>query len=165
MAAAAIGWPVLVKAVDAEKGTITFDDVKASPEIAGKIFFVAQDAGIEIDRKPGKLAGIPAGAWVSVTLSADQQTARRLQAEGPSFPLAAVKAVDLEKHSITFEEDRQPPEIAGKTLPVAKDAEINIGRMPGQLFAVRPGGTIAAPIGPPREALEAPGLRFRSAAC
>src|SRR5262249_29104007 len=118
---------VPVKAVDAAKNTITVDD-KAPAEVAGKTLAVAPDANIEIDGKPGKLAGIPAGTFVNLGLSVDQQTARNLQAEGPNLGGCGgsmVKAVDAANNTITFD-DKAIAEVAGKTFPVAKDAWILI---------------------------------------
>jgi RNA polymerase sigma factor (sigma-70 family) len=133
----------LVKAVDAAKGTITFDDDKAPEELAGRTFPVARDAAIQIDGKPGKLASVPPGANVNLSLSADQKTARALAAEGRSFPGALVKAVDAAKGTITFDDDRAPEELAGKTLSVAKDAAIRIDGKPGNLTALPPGVNIS----------------------
>ena len=54
----------MVKAVDVEKGTITFDD-KASAAVAGRTFPVAKDANILIDGQPSPLSGLPVGAFVN----------------------------------------------------------------------------------------------------
>jgi RNA polymerase sigma factor (sigma-70 family) len=134
----------LVKAVDVEKNTITFDD-KARPEVAGKTFTVAKDANIAIDGKPGTLAGVPAGAYVDLRLTVDQQTARSLNAQGPQVLCdcggSLVKAVDVEKNTITFD-DKARPEVAGKTFTLAKDANIAIDGKPGRLAGV-PAGAYA----------------------
>src|SRR5262249_39294335 len=88
---------VLVKAVDVENSTITFDD-KAPAAVAGRTFRVARDAHITIDSKPGKLADLPPGAFVSLTFSVDQKTVQ-LHASGPSNVCdcggSLVKAVDV----------------------------------------------------------------------
>jgi RNA polymerase sigma factor (sigma-70 family) len=133
---------VLVKAVDADKGTITFEDERQPPEVAGKTFPVAKDAFVQIDGKPGKLAGVPPGAFVNLYLSADQKTVRNLAAEGRQFQGVLVKAVDADKGTITFEDERQPPEVAGKTFPVAKDAFVQIDGKPGKLAGVPPGASV-----------------------
>ena len=65
----------MVKAVDAEKNTITLTEQEGE-----KTFAVAKDAAIEIDGKPGKLAGIPPGVFVSVNLSV------RKEMGGPGLP-------------------------------------------------------------------------------
>jgi RNA polymerase sigma factor (sigma-70 family) len=125
-----------VKAVDAEQGTITFDDDMVPAELVGKTFPVARDADIRIDGKPGKLAEVPPGAVVQLLgLHVDQKTARRLWAQGPESG-GLVKAVDAEKGTITFDDDMTPPELAGKTLPVARDADIRIDGKPGKLAGV-----------------------------
>ena len=65
-----VGSPV--KAVDAENHTIAFDD-KVRAELAGKTFRVAPDAFILIDGKRGKLADLPAGAFVNLGFSVDRK--------------------------------------------------------------------------------------------
>ncbi len=129
-----------VKAVDAERHTITFDE-KAPPELAGKTLGVARDAGISIDGKPGKLASVPAGAYVNMGLSPDRQTALYVHAQGPNLGEcggSCVKAVDAERHTITFD-DKAPPELAGKTFTVAQGAGVSIDGKRGKLADVPPG--------------------------
>jgi hypothetical protein len=74
----------VVAAVAAEKNTITFDD-KAPAALAGKTVPVAKDADLRIDGKAARLVALPAGASLELTLSADQQTVRRIQAAGAQF--------------------------------------------------------------------------------
>ncbi len=132
----------LVKAVDADRSTLTFDAERAPPELAGKTLSVAKEASIQVDGKPGKLTGVPAGAILNVTLSVDQQAVRILQAEGPQFPGALVKAVDTPKGSITFDTERTPEVLAGKTFPVAPDAGVLIDGRPAPLAGVPPGANV-----------------------
>jgi hypothetical protein len=130
----------LMTAVDAEKNTITFDD-KARQEVAGKTFTVAKDANVNIDGKPGKLSGLPAGAFVNLTFSVDGKTVRQLNAQGPrcaAHDVALVKAVDVKKHTVTFD-DKAPAVVAGKTFAVARDARISIDGKPGKLADLPPG--------------------------
>jgi RNA polymerase sigma factor (sigma-70 family) len=134
---------VRVKAVDAGKNTITFEDDRQLAELAGKTFPVAKGTNVLIDGKPGKLAGLPPGVFVSVTLSADQKTIRGIQAQGPGYQAVLVKAVDAEQNTVTFEDDKlydkQPAEVAGKTFPVARDANVLTDGKPGKLVGVLPG--------------------------
>ncbi len=124
-----------VKAVDATLNTITFDD-KARAEVAGKTFPISKGANIVIDGKPGKLTDVPSGAYVSLRLSVDRQTAIHVHAQGPGGICdcggSLVTAVDAEKHTITFD-DKCRAEVAGKTFAVAKDALIAIDGKPGKL--------------------------------
>jgi hypothetical protein len=125
---------VPVKAVDAEKNTITIDE-PAPEDVAGTTFAVAPDASITIDGKPGKLAGIPAGSFVNLGLSVDSQTARNLQAEGPNLGECGgspVSAIDVMNNTITFDE-KAAPAVAGKTFTLLKDAWITIDNRQGQL--------------------------------
>jgi hypothetical protein len=121
----------LVAAVDVEKRTITFD-AKAPAEIAGKTFPVMQGVWIQIDNKPGKLADLPAGALVNLTLTVDQQTARLVNANGPRFS-GVVKAVDAEKNTVTVDTT---------TWTVAKDALIVIDGKQGPLSGLPIGTSV-----------------------
>jgi hypothetical protein len=133
----------MVKAVDVEKSTITFDD-KARAEVAGKTFRVAEDAFILIDGKPGKLSGLPAGAFVNLTFAVDRETIRHLNAQGPQVSDCSgslVKAVDVERSTITFD-DKARVELAGKTFPVADNASITIDGKPGKLSGLPAGAFV-----------------------
>jgi hypothetical protein len=121
-----------VKAVDAEKGTITFDD-KARAEVAGKTFIVAKDANFAIDGKPGKLADIPVGAYVSMTLSADRQTARQVHAQGPPVS-GVVKGVDAQRNTLTVDD---------RTYTVASDTSVTIDGQRGQLAGLPVGANVS----------------------
>jgi RNA polymerase sigma factor (sigma-70 family) len=118
----------VLKAVDAGKSTVTFDD-RAQPGAAGKTFNVAKGTFISIDGKPGKLAGVPNGASVNLQLCADQQTVRSLSAEGAAVS-GLVKAVDAAKRTVTLNDT---------TYPVAKNAHIGIDHKPGDLTGLPAG--------------------------
>jgi len=132
-----------VKAVDSANSTITFDD-KAPATVAGKTLPVAPGASIEVDGKPGKLAGIPAGAFVNVRLSVDAQTVLHVQAEGPNLGGcggSCVSAVDAANNTITFN-DKGPADVAGKTFGVAKDAWVQMDARPGKLAQLPAGSYV-----------------------
>jgi hypothetical protein len=134
-----------VKAVDAEKGAITFDDAKAPPEVAGKTFPVMKDPHVTIDGEPGKLAAVPPGAVISLYLCVDQKTVCAIDAGGPVFEgvhAAVVKAVNPAKNTITFDEDKSPPEVAGITFPLAKNASITIDSRPAKLAEIPTGAVV-----------------------
>jgi RNA polymerase sigma factor (sigma-70 family) len=120
-----------VKAVDAEKNTITFDD-KGPSDVAGKTFTVAPGANIAIDGRPGKLASLPPGSYVNLTLSVDQQTVRSIGAQGPRLS-GVVKAVDTEKNTITVDDI---------TYMVTKDTTIVIDGKVGPLAGLPTGVTV-----------------------
>jgi hypothetical protein len=110
--------------------------------VAGKTVAVAPEAGIEIDGKPGKLSGIPAGASVNLGLSVDAQTALHLQAEGPTLGDcggSCVSAIDAANHTITFDV-KGPAAVAGKTFRVARDVWLQMDARPGK-FADLPVGS------------------------
>jgi hypothetical protein len=125
-----------VKAVDAEKNTITVAEKEGE-----NTYTVVKGAEIWIDGKPGKLADLPPGphVYVDVTLAAEPKTALRIQARGDHIPFATVKSVDVEKNSITFE---GPPDVASKTLFLRKDANIMIDGRQGKLTEVPPGAVL-----------------------
>src|SRR5262249_27568129 len=104
---------------------------------------VARNANINVDGKSvNKLAALPAGVVVHVGMNVDQKTIRALSAQGPGFQGVPVKAVDAVQHTITFADQPAPgaAELAGKTLSVHPNANINIdGKAGGRLAAV-PGG-------------------------
>jgi RNA polymerase sigma factor (sigma-70 family) len=132
-----------VTAIDAEKGTITFDD-KTRAKVSGKTYAVAKDVLVTIDSKPGKLADLPSGTYVSVALRVDQ-TVGRIVAQGPSnvcdFGGSLVTAIDVEKRTITFA-DKARAEVAGKTFTLAKDALVSIDGKPGKLTDVPSGSYV-----------------------
>jgi hypothetical protein len=133
-----------VKAVDAEKGTITFADM-ALPQVAGKTWTVAKDATINIDGKWGKLSELPAGAFANLLFAVDRKTITSIQAQGPQLrgPQAAlVKAVDAKKSTITFD-DKAPALVAGKTFAVAREAQIEIDGKRSQLAELPPGAFLS----------------------
>jgi hypothetical protein len=105
-----------VKAVDAGKNTLTIASANGETTYA-----VAKDAEIWIDARPGTLAELRPGPQVYATLTVNQMTVQRLDALGRHFPYVTVTAVDPEKRTITFHENKAPPELAGKSFPVAKN--------------------------------------------
>lgn len=121
----------MVKAVDAEGETITFDD-RARAQVAGKTFAVAKDALVAIDGRPGKLADLPSGCYVSAKLRVDQKTIGTIRAQGPRVP-GVVKRVDADKATVTVDET---------TYAVAKDAVIVIDGKPGPLAGLAPGTAV-----------------------
>jgi RNA polymerase sigma factor (sigma-70 family) len=144
----------VVKAVDVERNTITFDDT-ARAEVAGKTFIVAPDANITIDGKPGKLSGLPAGSHVNVTFAVDRQTVRHLSAQGPTIsdcPGSLVKAVDVERSTISFD-DKARAELAGKTFRVAADAGITIDGKRGKLSELPAGAFVNLTFAVDRETI------------
>jgi RNA polymerase sigma factor (sigma-70 family) len=122
-----------VSAVDAANHTITFAD-KGPAEVAGKTFSVANDVWVQIDGKSGKLAEIPTGSYLNITLTVDQHTVRGIWAVGPPLPgFGVVKAVDVANSTITVDDT---------TYPVAKNANIIIGNR-GGLAAIPPGAIVS----------------------
>jgi RNA polymerase sigma factor (sigma-70 family) len=134
-----------VKSIDPEKLTITFDDDKAPPELAGMTFPVAKDAHIIIDGNSGQLTGVPPGSVMSLHLGVSQKTICYLHAAGPVFEgihAVVVKAVDPAKNTITFDEDKSPPDVAGITFPLAKNVDITVDSQPAKLADVPTGALV-----------------------
>jgi RNA polymerase sigma factor (sigma-70 family) len=128
-----------VTAIDAEKRTLT---VTLSHGGGEKTFSLTKNATVVIDGKPGQLAALPPGANVTLSWFADQKTARNLEAVGPWWQSVLVKAVDAGKMILTIDEAQREVELAGKTLSVAKDANIRIDGQPGKLAGLPPGASI-----------------------
>jgi RNA polymerase sigma factor (sigma-70 family) len=127
-----------VKAVDTVNNTIT---VTGGPP-NDRIYQVPADAPITIDGKAGKLADIPVGAGLhALNLRVDQKTVSSINAVGPSYHRVEAKVVDADKGTITFA-DNAPREIAGKTLPVALQAGIEIDGAAGKLAGVPSGAFV-----------------------
>jgi len=81
-----------VKGVDAAKNTITLSD-KAQDE---KVYSVAKDVAVYLDGKAEarKLADVPAGASVQLTLSTDGKVVREIRVNGPTVQGAVVGAAN-----------------------------------------------------------------------
>ena len=121
----------MVKSVDAEKRTITFDD-KARAAVAGKTFTVAPDANISIDGGPGSLSQVTAGTYVSLTLLVDQVTVGTVRAQGPGLS-GVVKAVDTTAMTVT---------VGDKTYPVARGAIVVVDGKQTTLAALAAGRNV-----------------------
>jgi hypothetical protein len=128
-----------VEAVDTEKNTITV----AGGPADGKTFAVTKDTIIVIDGKSSTLSAIPKGASLhALNLCVDQKTACGINVEGPGYHAIPVKSVDAANSTITFEDGQAPANVAGKTFPVAKDADIRIDGKPGKLADVPAGSFV-----------------------
>jgi hypothetical protein len=120
-------------AIDAARNTVTFAS-NASPDVAGKTFNVMPNVWLQIDARPGKLAELPAGSYLNITLTIDQQLVRSIWATGPPVPgTGVVTAVDATRNTITVD---------NKTYPVATNANIVIDNR-GGLAAVPVGATVS----------------------
>jgi hypothetical protein len=136
----------MVKAIDPANRTITFDE-KAIAEVAGKTFTVGQNANIVIDGKGGgKLTDLPAGSYINVTLSVDQQTVGTINAQGPPVQCdcggSMVSAVDVANLTITFA-DKAHAQVAGKTFSIAADALVIVDGRTGKLAEVPVGAYVS----------------------
>jgi hypothetical protein len=116
-----------LKAVDAEKSTLTLEEKEGS-----KTFSVGKDArvlideskGVKVPPRDGKLADLTPGAVVTVRLSLDQKSVVQVQAAGASVQ-GVVKAVDAGKNSLTvavFLAKGEPP--TDTTFALADDAKV-----------------------------------------
>jgi hypothetical protein len=82
---------------------------------------------------------------LSLYLCVDQKTVCTFHAAGPVFEgihAVVVKAVHPAKNAITFDEDRSPPEVAGVTFPLAKNARITVDSRPAKLAEVPKGALV-----------------------
>jgi RNA polymerase sigma factor (sigma-70 family) len=126
-----------VKGVDLDKRTIS-----VASQGEDRTFRVPDDTVIVIDNQPGSLAAIPTGAGLhALNLRADQQSAHSINVIGPGYHHVPVREVDAERKTITLDQ-QAPPEIAGRTIAVAGDANIEIDGKPGKLAAIPAGSFV-----------------------
>lgn len=99
----------------------------------------ARGATIFIDDAPAGLTALPRGAIVNLSLSLDRKMVRSITAIGPGYFGIQVANVDAGNSRITVGLERQPVELAGKTMPVARDAYIEIDGRLSNLSTLIPG--------------------------
>jgi RNA polymerase sigma factor (sigma-70 family) len=139
----------IVKAVDADKGTITltlrFDRREESAE--EKTFTLAKNAEVAISSgmgrrggayREGKLADLAPGAAAVLYLSADQKAVEAVLAEGPTVR-GLIKAVDGGKNTVTIDLHAGRGGEGGdeKTYPVSKKAEVAVDDGRGKMFSIK----------------------------
>ncbi len=133
----------VLKSVDAANNSVTFENKDVDGSLRLQTFSVTKTAAIQIDGRPGKLAEVPIGAAVSLSWFLDQKTARNLLANGRGFFGVPVKAIDAAKSTITFDDNGAPPEVAGKTFLVAKNAMIQVDGKNNSSLAGIPRGPLS----------------------
>jgi RNA polymerase sigma factor (sigma-70 family) len=125
-----------LKAVDADKGTITVTVALTKGEPAtDRTFAVARTARLVLDdgpvadkSKPAKqprLGDLPAGAAVSLKLSADRKVVGSIRAEGRTVT-GLVKAVDGARNTVTVTVSTKGEPDVDRTFPVARAAQVSI---------------------------------------
>jgi RNA polymerase sigma factor (sigma-70 family) len=118
-----------LKAVDAAKGTITVAVPVSKLETEDKVFELTKDASVIVSAGKLKvkggpeqhaLADLPAGAHVTLKLSAVRKVVVSVQAEGQDVR-GVVKAVDADKKTLTVDvqEGKQAAEKVFAVLPAA----------------------------------------------
>jgi RNA polymerase sigma factor (sigma-70 family) len=120
-----------LKAFDAAKGTVTVAVAVRKAETEDRVFEVAKDTPVlfSAGKAKGKgapeehpLAEVPAGALVTLKLSAVRKVVVAIQAEGPDVR-GVVKAVDGEKKTLTINVP-EGKEVATKVFPVLPHASV-----------------------------------------
>jgi RNA polymerase sigma factor (sigma-70 family) len=110
-----------VKGVDVDKGAVTLANKESD-----QTFAVVKNTQIVIDGKESRLADLPVEAIARGKLSADQKTILVLGAEGSTFK-GLLKAIDVEKRTITVTVSVNKGETEDKVFEVAKDAVVATG--------------------------------------
>ena len=114
-------------------------ETKTFELITDAVVLVDDGKGRRLSQKPAALTDVPVGAAVRIRLSADQNFAAQVTAEGPVIG-ALLKGVDAPKRTITAvlspSRKANPDE---KSLPVADDARIVIDNQPGALADIKIG--------------------------
>ena len=103
------------------------------------------DASITIDGKPGKLAELPAGAFVNLPSgrgSQDDPPHRPLRGRSLAIARCPVKTVDVKKCTITFA-DKAGPRWRGKPSPSPGTPDILINGKPGKLAELPAGSAVS----------------------
>ena len=145
-----------VESIDPEARTVTFPNRINQPrELTGKSFRVADGARISIDGEPGTLAQVPPGAILNFYFCVDQQTIDSFDAGGPQYSDVVVKSVDAEKQLLTVDPEKAPPEVAGITFPLTKNARITVDLRPGELSEIRGGAVVSFDLTADRKRLSA----------
>src|SRR6266481_3584166 len=127
----------MVKAVDVGKNTLTIGlaQRRGEPAVEDQTYTLAKEVevahgsgsrGRSVFRE-GKLADLPAGTTVTLTLSADQKAVESILAEGPVVR-GQLKSVDAEKHTLTVsqQQGRGEPAADEKTYALARAAEVAV---------------------------------------
>jgi RNA polymerase sigma factor (sigma-70 family) len=122
----------MVKTIDPERNTITFDD-RACAAVAGKTFALHKDASVAIDGRRGRLTELPVGCFANLKLSADSRQAIEMRAQGPAMTGIA-RTVDVAGRTITVND---------AALQVAADAVIVIDGQRGELTGLPTGVTLS----------------------
>ena len=124
-----------VKALDADKGTITLHD-KLEGE---KTYTVMKDAAVYIDDKgEKKFADVPVESFVNLSLLADQKTVREIRVHGPTVAGALAGNAANDIVSISSKEGTT-------SYNVAKDARISLDdKKPGKLADLIDGTVVQA---------------------
>jgi hypothetical protein len=137
----------LVKSVDPARNSLTLAaapgrggevaNEKSLDTLANVVVLLDDGKGRRFSIKEGKLADVPAGAAVSLKLSADQKTVASIRAEGATL-VGLIKSVDADKGSIILAIGRgrgeNPDE---RTLSLAGDAHVFIDGNSGKLSDVK----------------------------
>jgi RNA polymerase sigma factor (sigma-70 family) len=153
---------VVIKMVDASKGTITVT-ITTRPATRGeapvsedKSYSVAPKAEIGVDDgrgrmfsvKEAKLADLPAGALATLKLSVDLKKAETIVAEGSTVS-GIVKSVNAAGKQITLVTRHGRGDDPGeeKTFEVAADADVLLDDGKGRRFSGREGKLASVPAG------------------
>jgi hypothetical protein len=138
----------MLKGVDASAGTVTISLSERREAATDKSYTLAKDVEVAIDTGGGrrgflkaiKLADMPMGTPVMLTLSADESTVEFIMAEGPMVR-GQLKSVDAAKNTITVQ---LPPtrrdesaEQEAKTYSLTSNAEVAVDDGRGRRFSIK----------------------------
>jgi RNA polymerase sigma factor (sigma-70 family) len=149
----------IVKAVDADKGTITLTlrPGRGEEEAEEKTFTLTRTTEVGIGTglgrrgasyREGKVTDLAPGAVAVLQLADDQKTVECVLAEGPAVR-GVIKAVDAGKGTITVTvpQSRRGEGDDEKTFTVGKDAEIAVDDGRGKSFSLKEAKLAELPAG------------------
>jgi RNA polymerase sigma factor (sigma-70 family) len=150
----------VLKALDADKGTITVAVGEGRGESVDKTFTVAKNAEVGVNAgfgrrgafREAKLADLAPGVQVALQLSEDEKTVECLLAEGPTIR-GIIKAVNAEKGTLTVTTVVRPTrrdeaaEEKEQTWTLAKGAEVAVDDGRGKTFSLKEVKLVDLPVG------------------
>jgi hypothetical protein len=146
----------VLKSVDVKEGklTVALRASRRGEAEEEKSFSVASGAEVGVDDgqgrrfsvKEARLADLPPGSLVTLSLTVDQNKVEGIVAEGPTL-LGTVKAVDLEKKTLTLTNRTRGGEAEEKTVQVAPNVVVLLDDGKGRRFSLRQGKLASIPPG------------------
>ncbi len=150
-----------IKALDADKGTITVTLIEGRQETVEKTFTLPKNVEVGVNTGGGRRGGafregslndLATGTMVLLQLADDKQTVECILADGPTVH-GTIKGVDAGKNTITVASTTRgsgreaQPETQERTFTIAAGADIAVDDGRGKLFSVKETKLADLPVG------------------